>query len=83
MTADFALNEKDEALPSRKQKFCLLLCGSEIIENKDNMKVKITKGGECQCKDDTFLALFFIFIFERASDFYDNFFLVRVMFFFV
>ena len=29
--------------------------GSENVENKDNMKVKITKGGECQCKDDTFL----------------------------
>ena len=29
--------------------------GSENVENKDNMKVKITKGGESQCKDDTFL----------------------------
>ena len=29
--------------------------GSENVENKDNMKVKITKGGECQCKDDIFL----------------------------
>ena len=25
---------------------------SEIFENRDNMKVKNTKGEECQCKDE-------------------------------